>query len=450
MLRKLLNKLQRRAPEFKGIHGIIEKCTRKQVIGWLVTSPSDNPEPQSFIVMFRGKNWVERVELWHRPGLSDYKKDNLYGFRLFLKPRLKDTAEASVFYCQGNDFYTIPCLPEREIELAGVNSETHFYNLVYANAMLQGISIKRPELFAESLKTGEHHELSNSVSEFLLPAGIKSHYETAITGKDGHLFLYGGTNSVDKLFDHDAVLNEGLAEKWQMIIPKRYQQLEQYDCQFLQMVIPEKQSVIPGSYYREINGTSPLLRYLEAQRLPGWFSVLEALSGDHSTGYFFKTDSHLNSQGCWRVFDVILKHLNLTPLSQPEFTRHRSLCGDLGKKFAPYKFTENDFSPARFPVKSSKPELITSSIPPDKRHIGRMYHWRNKNPVSDMRVLVFGNSFFEKGINAHQLTWWFAHYFAEVMFIWSPDMNIGMVKKYKPDLVICQSIERFTRLAPSY
>jgi hypothetical protein len=63
--------------------------------------------------------------------------------------------------------------------------------------------------------------------------------------------------------------------------------------------------------------------------------------------------------------------------------------------------------------------------------------------------LVFGNSFFEKGSNAHQLTCWFAHYFAEVMFIWSPDMKIGMLKKYKPDLVICQSIERFTRLAPS-
>ena len=63
---------------------------------------------------------------------------------------------------------------------------------------------------------------------------------------------------------------------------------------------------------------------------------------------------------------------------------------------------------------------------------------------------MFGNSFFEKGINAHQLTWWFAHYFAEVIFIWSPDMNNGMVKKHKPDLVICQSIEWFARLAPSY
>ena len=45
---------------------------------------------------------------------------------------------------------------------------------------------------------------------------------------------------------------------------------------------------------------------------------------------------------------------------------------------------------------------------------------------------MFGNSFFEKGSNAHQLTCWFAHYFADVMFIWLPDMNIGMVKKYKP------------------
>ncbi|MBR9792485.1 MAG: hypothetical protein GYB58_12135 [Gammaproteobacteria bacterium] len=450
MLRKLLNRLSKRAPEFKGIHGIIERCTRKQVMGWLVTSPCDNPEPQNFIVMYQGKNWVERVELWHRPGLSDYKKDNLYGFRLFLKPRLRDTAEASVLYCLGRDFYTIPSMPEREIELAGVKSEAHFYNLVFANALLQNISIQQPELIAESLKTGKHHELSDSVSEFLLPAGIKSHYETAITGKDGHLFLYGGSNKVDKLFDHDAQLNEDLAEKWRAIIAKRFTQLEQYDCQLLQMVIPEKQSVIPGSYYREINGASPLLRHLEAQQLPGWFSVLEALSDDVSKDYFFKTDSHLNSHGCWRVFEAILEHLELAPVSQPEFNRLRTMCGDLGKKFAPYKLSEHDVSPSRFPVTSSKPELVTSFIPPDKRHIGRTYHWRNNIPVSEKRVLVFGNSFFEKGINAHQLTWWFAHYFAEVIFIWSPDMNIGMVKKHKPDLVICQSIERFARLAPSY
>ena len=62
--------------------------------------------------------------------------------------------------------------------------------------------------------------------------------------------------------------------------------------------------------------------------------------------------------------------------------------------------------------------------------------------------MVFGNSFFERGAQSWRLSWWFKHFYREFIFCWNPALDLELVEKFQPDLVICQTVERFLTQIP--
>lgn len=94
------------------------------------------------------------------------------------------------------------------------------------------------------------------------------------------------------------------------------------------------------------------------------------------------------------------------------------------------------------------PELVESFDPEQGRHIGIMRKWKNKNAPFKYKVIAFGNSFFERGTESTGLSWWFSRLFSEFHFHWNPECDWQLIDSEKPDVVICQTIERFLPRLP--
>jgi hypothetical protein len=75
--------------------------------------------------------------------------------------------------------------------------------------------------------------------------------------------------------------------------------------------------------------------------------------------------------------------------------------------------------------------------------------WRHAEAPLPLRVLAFGNSFFERGSNCTTLSWWFKHLCREFHLVWSKDIDQTVIETLKPDLVIAQTIERFLTVVPA-
>jgi hypothetical protein len=97
---------------------------------------------------------------------------------------------------------------------------------------------------------------------------------------------------------------------------------------------------------------------------------------------------------------------------------------------------------------NSNIELILS-CDPENGHQGRQRVWRNKTAPIKKIVVCFGGSSFERGENSGNLSWWFARLFSEFHFIWSSDFDADYIEATSPDIVICQSIERFLTEVPA-
>lgn len=63
-------------------------------------------------------------------------------------------------------------------------------------------------------------------------------------------------------------------------------------------------------------------------------------------------------------------------------------------------------------------------------------------------MLEFGNSFFGNGDHSGKLFWWYSRLFQDFMFVWSPQIDWGLVSEYQPDYLLAQTIERFLTRVP--
>src|SRR5438128_5341010 len=63
-------------------------------------------------------------------------------------------------------------------------------------------------------------------------------------GRDGWLFLIGGSNSVSSLYDRNSVLlGDGAVRKWAGLIEQRARRFEQLGIQYVHVNVPEKLTI---------------------------------------------------------------------------------------------------------------------------------------------------------------------------------------------------------------
>ena len=285
----------------------------------------------------------------------------------------------------------------------------------------------------------------------LVRRGITSHdYEVAL-GRGGYLFLLGGSNGV---YHQYATPNPGdRAEKWIELIRARKQYCDAQGIRFLQLIVPEKQSVCPEYFPAPLNVPTPIFRDI-TQNLaaePYFIDCGHLLREKFLSGGphpFRKIDSHLSYFGAETVIGEILRSLGVGDMiAAPAFHEQR-MTGDLGQKFFNNAVFEDVLvPPGDWHFRREQPTLVHSAHPPGG-NIGTVMQWAARSPLVHKKLLVFGNSMFERGGEPMGLSWWCARLFTQTRFVWTAGFDEPAIEDFKPDVIICQTVERFLPTLP--
>ena len=293
-------------------------------------------------------------------------------------------------------------------------------------------------------------------TQVYMPKGFTSFDGSCVLGAGGHAFLVGGSNGVLENYtvapDSPVVVDQ--CKSWIDLFKTRQAECTKRNIIYVQTIIPEKLSVMPELVDYDINGPTQLLssieRFIEADI--NYVSGYRALIEENKFATFDAIDTHFSAFGAFKVFDKIIKAAGILEDIAPIFqTADHMMVGDIAERFivnSTLMYPDTIVPVLPVPLSQHQLELVEEFDPPSGGHIGARRIFRNPLAPIDRRLLVFGNSFFERGGHPKTLTWWFARMFTEFHFIWHPDFDWDYVDQASPDVVIGQTIERFLNRLP--
>ncbi|UMY17176.1 hypothetical protein MMB17_21435 [Methylobacterium organophilum] len=279
-------------------------------------------------------------------------------------------------------------------------------------------------------------------------------------GRDGWLFLTGGSNRVLEQFGPDGFPRARLWE-WRRRLVERVRLCAALGIRYAHAVAPEKLTVLPEltaglPYDPRRAPVRRLARWLHLSPARGaWIDLLGALRAARSgPDLYLRTDTHWTFAGCEVAYEAILRHLGVPPRRDiarrriPESVPH--FAGDLGSKFsrprAETALGTRFVSQARRVHANAFLLGFEASGAVRDAHLGALAVFRNEDPAADPRRLVlFGDSYCQHSAMSPvaTLTPFLADSFREVHFLWSPSIDWDYVRAVRPDFVIGEIAERF-------
>lgn len=275
-----------------------------------------------------------------------------------------------------------------------------------------------------------------------------------IRGRSGTLFLHGGSNDVAAMYQpSDEARN--VASVWEQTVASRSSRVTAAGMRFLQVFVPEKTSVMPHLSPYPVSGPSGMWTALESTigsspNVLMWLPTHATV--DVPEAVFLQQDSHLSTYGALLLTRAIVQRLGFdaSPIEASRVSVHQRT-GDLAGRFAALNEHELERAAAAQSVRYAGHELpapnLIDSFTPESGHTGTRRVWRSPAAPFDQKLVVFGNSFFERGGASFSLSWWFARLFRELHFVWTGPLDLDYAVQAKADVVIGQTIERFLRHA---
>lgn len=401
--------------------GWVEDVVDGRVSGWY-QSLNEKCESKKYIVInIRGEK-VAKIELFTQDSVRE---------------DLSHLKNVESFYFEMEEELFLTHVPISNISFYIVNS-----NGQYRLRILPKLTMKCIHLKQQNTKSG-------------ICFGRESDDKNIVIGAGGTLFLSKGRNNVQEIYNKDFRFEN---DEWLDTISERQSNLAELKSKYFQIFIPEKSSFLYWKTPFKSSSGSPayneLVHLIDKHFKGTLIDLLEvSKSSPDITGLFQEFDSHLSTFGARLFFEFILskiieeQQLEYT-LSEPVFTK---ASGDLGGRFArDGHITDSNINFKTIILNNSttlRPELVFSSEPKNGV-IGNHRVWKCENAPLDYRVVCFGNSFFERGTSSSCLSWWFARFFREFHFVWSPDYDCDYIKQVKPDITLCQTVERFLIKTP--
>lgn len=309
------------------------------------------------------------------------------------------------------------------------------------------------QLFRVMMRPKGRLSTAGDYSEVSLEVGAQSYDGTIVVGRAGYFFLYGGSNRAHD--QYSSLVDEGKLAKWCSVIKDRAIFCKAQNVQFLQLIVPEKQSVLRTHYPFEISSPTPFLASLcecfknEPFFINAYAELADSFVRD-GLSPFRKVDSHLSLHGAMALIKGIARKIGKVPDIWPVLLEEKVLGGDLGIKFMRGNIVEKVLMPVfeEWPFYKVSPTL-ERSIDSTQGHGGTLRQWRCDSPVYDKEAIIFGNSVFERGGGPLGLSWWASRMFRRTTFVWSSQLDKQLVEELKPDVVICQTVERFLTTVPN-
>jgi alginate O-acetyltransferase complex protein AlgJ len=283
------------------------------------------------------------------------------------------------------------------------------------------------------------------------PVGRRSDDGIAIVGRDGWLFLCGGTNANLGQYVGAVQMENGWLAQWRAASAQREADARRLGIVALTLVVPDKLAVYERHYPEplERRGPRPVERLLAEACLPILYPLDELQAAAEREDVYLRTDTHLTFRGNALLFESIRMRLGVdAPPQLGELSSQPYVAaGDLGVKF----------DPAVVEVIDAPGTLHRAHIAQDNReaiaaaggHVGTRRVFVNERTSDDRVAVIFGDSFGFAAEHYQGLSWFLAQVFRETHFVWIPfGWDPDYVTAVGAQVVVIQGAERFVARAP--
>lgn len=280
-------------------------------------------------------------------------------------------------------------------------------------------------------------------------------------GRDGWLFLTGGTNRVREQYRASLPVAWRLW-RWRRLIEARTARAAAAGLRAFHVVVPEKLSI----YEDRLDGLaldpalSPARRLgarLARSRVAGsWIDLVGPLRAarDAEPPLYLRTDTHWSQEGCRLAFGEIMRAMGAVPpadLAGRPFHDHDGV-RDLGAKLdPPVRETMRVREVQRDAVRVFANPLVEGHEARGTAadlHVGAHVVFRNESPAADPRTLMlFGDSC--SHFHPIFLTGLLAESFRELHFVWSANLDWAYIERVRPHLLLVEVAERFLARVPT-
>lgn len=266
---------------------------------------------------------------------------------------------------------------------------------------------------------------------------------TATEGLDGFLFLDNDANKALKQTTGELLLSESRLDLWRGLLLGRAAKLSAMSVGFYTALACNKESVyhqfLPKGYtlarHRTYNQFAELAAGIVGLNFVDMYPPLCEAAATELT--YYKTDTHWNDFGAYVAYlslmQRIAKDYRVRVLPKPRFT-WQDFVGDLGKMCDPPRSAPSLVAS----YESSATCKFINGIP----NVGRVAYYENTDRQLPT-CIVFGNSF-----TWHKLIDYIAESFSSTLFIWSATIDLKVIERFKPDVVIDIPLERFIMMPP--
>lgn len=284
------------------------------------------------------------------------------------------------------------------------------------------------------------------LSAILTPIGLVSADGSATLGRNGFIYLTEGTNNVLSRYDRKRASSEQLAQAWIALMDQRDERQTAAGRDFLQLVVPEKISAVPENLPFPLRTPTDLLTLIEDAMSAagrGYYLPILPLFRAEPERSFYRLDSHQSAYGSYLVALAVARRLGSDALEGLAFDTPAVRTGDLAFRMLGAPLHETVFEPTidRIDFLSATPQKVSADLPA-QGHNGSRLVWRSEIAPIKRKVVVFGNSCFERG-GKWRLSWWFARLFEEFHFVWDINVLDNYADSVGADMVVGQTMERF-------
>lgn len=293
-----------------------------------------------------------------------------------------------------------------------------------------------------------HHP---DLAEWAHPPGTRSDDGVAIAGRDGWLFLCGGTNANLGQYVGAVEMEPDWLDEWRAVLHRRQEEVRELAVTAALLVVPDKLAVYEEHYPDDLTrvGPRPVERLLAADDLPVLYPLQELRAAAREEAVFLPTDTHLTFRGNEVVFEAVRAALGIVApveLGSVALQRYAAF-GDLGAKFDPpvvnVVAVAGSLGQARI-VEDNREQIAAVS-----GHIGTRRVFRNDGAPDPRVAVLFGDSFGFSAESYQGLSWFMAQVFREVHFVWVPfGWDAEYVRRTGAEVVLVQGAERFVARVP--